>query len=259
MRVPFASRWRANRWHRCRSRIRGRSLQDAVATLPGWATEDNGLLHARGVDDGFLYVIDGVPVYERLDALNGIAPDTQSLASINVITGYVAPEFGYKAGGVIEVQSQPATERWRGTLDFGLGSNATTTLGAMAGGKLGPGVGLRLVGSSLRSDRFLDPFIPTTCTTPARRPRRREASTTIGGARDRLTLGWAIGRARYDVPNTDEQEAAGQDQRQRVWNGSASGSWQRVWSDRHRDARCRLPSPQRSGARGQRARCAALR
>ena len=98
------------------ARIRGRSLQDAIATLPGWATEDNGLLHARGVDDGFLYVIDGVPVYERLDALNGIAPDTQSLASISVITGYVAPEFGYKAGGVIEVQSQPATERWRGTL-----------------------------------------------------------------------------------------------------------------------------------------------
>ena len=35
--------------------------------MPGWATEDNGLLHSRGVDDGFLYVVDGVPVYERLD------------------------------------------------------------------------------------------------------------------------------------------------------------------------------------------------
>jgi carboxypeptidase family protein len=56
-------------------RSRARGLQEAVATLPGWATEDNGLLHARGVDDGFLYVIDGVPVYERLDAVSGIAPD----------------------------------------------------------------------------------------------------------------------------------------------------------------------------------------
>jgi hypothetical protein len=34
-------------------RISSRGLQDAVATTPGWASEDNGLLHARGVDDGF--------------------------------------------------------------------------------------------------------------------------------------------------------------------------------------------------------------
>ena len=213
------------------ARIRGRSLQDAIATLPGWATEDNGLLHTRGVDDGFLYVIDGVPVYERLDALNGNAPDTQSLASISVITGYVAPEFGYKAGGVIEVQSQPATERWRGTLDLGLGSNATTTLGAMAGGKLGRGVGLRLVGSSLRSDRFLDPVHPDNLHNTGSQATTSGGLDYDGGARDRVTLGWTIGRAKYDVPNTDEQEAAGQDQRQRVWNGSATGSWQRVWSD----------------------------
>jgi Carboxypeptidase regulatory-like domain len=52
-----------------------RGIQDVVATLPGWATEDNGLLHVRGTDDGFLYVIDGVPVYERLDQLNGLGPD----------------------------------------------------------------------------------------------------------------------------------------------------------------------------------------
>ena len=56
-------------------RAGARRLQDVVATLPGWATEDNGLLHSRGVDDGFLYVVDGVPVYERLDQTSGLAPD----------------------------------------------------------------------------------------------------------------------------------------------------------------------------------------
>ncbi len=34
----------------------GGGVQQLVATAPGWATEDNGLIHARGVDDGFLYV-----------------------------------------------------------------------------------------------------------------------------------------------------------------------------------------------------------
>ncbi len=94
-----------------------KGLQEAVATLPGWATEDNGLLHVRGIDDGFLYVIDGVPVYERLDQLSGLGPDLSTVESINVITGYMPAEFGYKAGGVIDVRSKSAADRlgraWR--------------------------------------------------------------------------------------------------------------------------------------------------
>ena len=66
-----------------------KGVQGAVATLPGWSSEDNGLLHVRGTDDGFLYVIDGVPVYERLDQLSGLGPDLSSPESISVITGYV--------------------------------------------------------------------------------------------------------------------------------------------------------------------------
>jgi outer membrane receptor protein involved in Fe transport len=177
-------------------------------------------------------VVDGVPVYERLDTLNGIAPDTQSLASINVVTGYVAPEFGYKAGGVIEVQSAAATDRWRGTGDFSVGRYSTTTGGGRAGGTIASGVRLRIEGSSLRSDRFLDPVDPDNLHNTG-----AQSSTSGGfdidrGGRDRVTLGWALGAARYDVPNTAEQEEAGQDQRQRVWSGSAFGTWQRAWSDR---------------------------
>lgn len=214
------------------TRVRPRSLQDAVATFPGWATEDNGLLHTRGVDDGFLYVVDGVPVYERLDTLNGLAPDTQALASISVVTGYVAPEFGYKAGGVIEVQSRSAAERWNGTGSFGFGSYATTSGDIVAGGALGRAVGLRLAGSSTRSDRFLDPVDPDNLHNSGSQAATSGGFDYRGGTRDRLNVGWSIGQARYDVPNTGEQEDAGQDQRQRVWNGAATGSWQRVWSGR---------------------------
>src|SRR5262249_40589881 len=36
---------------------RGRQLQELIATTPGTATENNGLLHLRGVDDGLLFVL----------------------------------------------------------------------------------------------------------------------------------------------------------------------------------------------------------
>ena len=90
------------------ARLRSRGLQQMLATLPGWADEDNGLLHVRGVDDGFLYVEDGVPVYDRVDTLFGIAPDPSAIESINVMTGYVPPQYGLKSGAVIEVQTAAA-------------------------------------------------------------------------------------------------------------------------------------------------------
>ncbi len=213
-------------------RARGRSLQDAVATLPGWATEDNGLLHARGVDDGFLYVIDGVPVYERLDTLNGVAPDTATIESINVVTGYVAPEFGYKAGGVIEVHSRSAAERWRASGDVGIGSFTTAQGGVMAGGQLSPRVGLRVSASSWRSDRFLDPVHPDNLHNTGRQAATSGALDVRGAGRDRASVGWMVGRASYAVPNTDEQDEAGQDQRQRVRGNALTASWQRTWDTR---------------------------
>lgn len=213
-------------------RTRGRSLQDAIATLPGWATEDNGLLHARGVDDGFLYVIEGVPVYERLDALNGVSPDTASISSINVVTGYVPPEFGYKAGGVIEVRSLAATDRWRATGDVGIGTFTTVQGGVVAGGRLSPSVGLRVSASSSRSDRFLDPVHPDNLHNAGSQGATSGDLDHRGARRDRVSLGWMVGRAAYDVPNTDEQDEAGQDQRQRVRTTALTGSWQRTWSDR---------------------------
>lgn len=212
-------------------RVRGRSLQDTIATLPGWGTEDNGLLHARGVDDGFLYVVDGVPVYERLDTLNGIAPETAALETVNVVTGYVAPEFGYKSGGVIEVQSASAAERWRGSGDISVGNFAAAQGGVTAGGLLSPRIGLRVSASTERSDRFLDPVHPDNLHNGGGESTTSGTLDSRGGA-NRVAFGWNAGRAQYDVPNTDEQEEAGQDQRQRVRAGAVTGSWQRAFSDR---------------------------
>ena len=120
---------------RAPARLRSRGLQDAIATTPGWATEDNGLLHVRGVDDGILYVVDGVPVYERLDGLFGVSPDPAMIDSVNIVTGYVPPEFGFKSGGVIEVRSASRTANaWLGTLDLGVGSDDGRDVSTVAGG-----------------------------------------------------------------------------------------------------------------------------
>ena len=215
---------------RAPARSRTRRLQDAVATLPGWATEDNGLLHSRGVDDGFLYVVDGVPVYERLDQTSGLGPDAATLDALTVVTGYVPPEFGFKSGGVVDVRTRAATGPWRGLAAIGGGSEDTLDGEASAGGALGGGVTLWLQGSGAGSSRYLDPVHPDNLQNEG------FSATTAGqliagsGERDRIVASWSAGGARFDVPNTEEQEAAGQDQRERLSQGAVTASWQRTWS-----------------------------
>jgi outer membrane receptor protein involved in Fe transport len=210
-------------------RVPGRALQDVVATLPGWFTEDNGLLHVRGVDDGFLYVIDGVPVYERLDAISGIAPDVSSIGSINVITGYVPPEFGLKAGGVIEVRSATA-DQWSADADVSLGTDVARDFSASVGGRLSDRVAVRAGGSGAASERFLDPVHPDNLHNEGGQISTFGQLELAATGADRVTANWGAGRSTFDVPNNAEQDEAGQDQRQRLRQGSITATWQRSWS-----------------------------
>ena len=231
---------------RAPSRIRGRGLQDAIATVPGWSTEDNGLLHARGVDDGFLYVIDGVPVYERLDGLFGIAPDPALIDSVTVSTGYIPPEFGLKSGGVIEVRSaERASDRWLSALEVAGGSDTSADVSGVAGGPLGRALALTLGIASQRSDRFLDPVHPDNL--------HNRGTGLSGGAQatwqvspaSRLTAVVGFGRTQFDVPHGEDQEEAGQDQRQRTLQRWQTVSWQRAWSA---NAVSQIAGYQRSGS-----------
>jgi outer membrane receptor protein involved in Fe transport len=205
-------------------------LQDAVATLPGWATEDNGLLHSRGVDDGFLYVVDGVPVYERVDQLSGLAPDAGTIDALTVITGYLPPEFGYKAGGVIDVRTRAAAGAWRGLASMSGGSDAAVDGDGSSGGAIGDGATLWLQASGLRSHRFLDPVDPDNLHNHGGAARTAGQITAGSGVRDRLVASWQAGRARFDVPNSRGQHDAGQDARQAMAQGALAATWQRTWA-----------------------------
>ena len=215
---------------RAPARIRSRGLQDAIATVPGWSTEDNGLLHVRGVDDGFLYVIDGVPVYERLDGLFGMTPDPAMVDSLTIVTGYIPPEYGWKAGGVIEVRSaaRPA-DAWAGALDASGGADATRDVSVVSGGPLGSRASLTLGLARQSSSRFLDPVHPGNL---HNRGRAWSGGAQLGWgapADSLLTAVAGFGTSAFEVPHGEPQAAAGQDQRQRIDNGWQSLSWQKAW------------------------------
>ena len=212
------------------ARLSSRSLQQMLATLPGWSSEDNGLVHVRGVDDGFLYVEDGVPVYDRVDQLFGVAPDPASIGSLHVMTGYVPAEYGLKSGAVIEIRSTAVPrQRWTGQFDAGTGSDALAAGRAFASGPLG-GADLAVNAAGERSDRFLDPVHPDNFHNTGGSASGGVRASLAPTAADRLNLSASYGGGNFEVPHGELQEEAGQDQRESLRQGSANGSWQRSWS-----------------------------
>jgi outer membrane receptor for ferrienterochelin and colicin len=227
-------------------RISSRGLQDAIATTPGWATEDNGLLHARGVDDGFLYVVDGVPMYERMDSLHGVAPDPEMVDSLNVLVGHVPPEFGFKSGGVIEVRtSSQRANSWLGSVQGMAGSDATFQGSSVFGGPLTASTALTFGASGQQSDRFLDPVHPDNLHNAGNALNATAEFSWLVSPSSTVSVVGGAGRSHFDVPHNEEQEEAGQDQRQENVQTWQTASWQRAWSG---DTVSQVASYHRSGS-----------
>ncbi|MEZ5419366.1 MAG: TonB-dependent receptor [Vicinamibacterales bacterium] len=207
-----------------------RALPRALAATPGWAEEDNGLLHVRGVDDGLLYVEDGVPVYDRVDVAFGLPPSLPGAGTVTITTGHTPAQFGLKSGAVVFVDSLPSPGRWVGETRAGSGSSDLASTSAAAGGPAARGVDLFASTVAERSSRFLDPVHPdnlhNTGGVAAGSLRLRARLPRSG----QLTAVARLGRSLYDVPHGDAQDAAGQDQRQRIVQGGTSLAWQQAFA-----------------------------
>jgi outer membrane receptor protein involved in Fe transport len=210
---------------------RSRGLQNILATTPGWTTENNGLLHIRGVDDGILYVVDGIPTIDRVDSLFASSPDAEMIRSIEIITGNIPAEFGGRSGAVVTVQPKSGIDSFlMGSLSSGIGSFNTRELITSFGGAINPNLGIFLNASANRSNRFLDPVDERNFNNRGGALKLNFRSDWHPTANDILLFNIAANGTDLRVPNRFEQEESGQRQRQQLRDNSQSVSWQRVWS-----------------------------
>ena len=213
------------------SGLRNRQLQKVIATAPGWRVENDGLLHIRGVDDGTLYVIDGVPVTDRLDVVSGNAYDTETIRSLNVITGGIPAEFGGRSGAVVTIQSKSTIgERFTGGFSLGGGSFGTGEMNATIGGGLQKKLGIFVNASGNRSRRFLDPVDPGNFNNRGGALGLHLRTDWRPTANDMVLFTFATNGSDFHITNDPEQELAGQRQRQELRDNRQSIRWQRVWA-----------------------------
>ena len=192
--------------------VPGRSLQDLVNSQPGWLYEGNAVLHPRGSEYQTQFVVDGIPLTDDRSPSFGPPMDADDLESLSIYTAGIPAEYGRKMGGVVEVNTlqdpQPGLHGQVVLSGGSFDSAAAAAKGQYGWGKNTFGVSA----SGAMTDHYLNPVVT----------QNYSNTGTIGvfsanyerdlTPKDRLRFIVDHALARYDIPNEQVQQAAGQRQ-----------------------------------------------
>ena len=190
----------------------GRSLQDLVNSQPGWLYEGNAVLHPRGAEYQTQFVVDGIPLTDNRSPGDGPEIEADDVDSMRIYTAGIPAEFGRKMGGVIEVNTLKDAKRGlHGQVNLSGGSFDTAATFAQAQYAWKAGVlGASAAGSM--TSHYLNPVVPENYTnngTTGDFSLHYERDLTPD---DRLGLSVRHALSRFQIPNEQVQQAAGQRQ-----------------------------------------------
>lgn len=192
------------------SSIPGRSLQDLVNSQPGWLYEGNAVLHPRGSEYQTQFVVDGIPLTDNRSPSFGPEIEADDVLSMTIYTAGTPAEYGRKMGGVVELNTlQDTTAGFHGEVIFSGGSYDTA--GAFFRSQYV--WGKNTLGVSASGDgtaHYLNPVVTQNYTN-----RGTAGDFSVNYERDftpndRLTMSVRHELSRYELPNEDTQESAGQ-------------------------------------------------
>jgi hypothetical protein len=192
------------------SSIPGRSIQDLLNSQPGWLYEGNAVLHPRGSEYQTQFVVDGIPLTDDRSPSFGPQIEADDVQSISIYTAGIPAEYGRKMGGVVEVNTLQNPEPGfhgeavlsGGSFDsaeaFAHGQYAwdNNVFGASASGGMTSHYLNPVVVQNYMNSGTLGDFSANY---------QRDLTT-----KDRVSLTVRHELSRYELPNEDVQQAAGQ-------------------------------------------------
>ncbi len=127
-------------------------------TTPGVAADSNGLFHGLGDHASNSFSVDGQPISDQQSKVFSNQIPSESIQSMEVISGAPPAEFGDKTSLVIKVTTRSGlgVDKPHGSVNFSYGSFGTPSISADLGYG-GKNWGNFIALSGLRSGRFLDP------------------------------------------------------------------------------------------------------
>jgi hypothetical protein len=191
----------------------------SILTLatPGVAADSNGVFHPLGEHAETSFSVDGQPISDQQSRIFSNQISANTIQEMRTLQGAPPAEFGDKTSLIVEATTRSGltTGKASGTISMGYGSFATpTTSVTLASGSSRWGNFLALDG--VNSHRFLDApeFQPLHANGNAENLFDRIDWRASNATSVHLNLSTA--RSWFQAPNTYDQQAAGQDQRQHM-------------------------------------------
>ncbi|MEZ5419822.1 MAG: TonB-dependent receptor [Vicinamibacterales bacterium] len=198
--------------------VTSRGLEAVLVGFPGFSQNANGAIHPRGAHNQMTFVVDGLPISDQLTGAFANALDVGVVQTAELITGHVPAEFGGKVSGVAILGSRSGFGTGRastGSVAVGAGGFGTTQGSAQWGGERG-GAGYFTSITALDTDRFLDAVSLDNLHNHGRMVRGYGRVDLRASPRDTVRVHAMGGLSRFELANRRSQQAAGQDQRQRL-------------------------------------------
>ncbi len=209
------------------SAVQSRAMESIILATPGFIQDENGRFHFRGSHGQVMYVIDGVPVTDQVQATFSNSLDPSQVESLEIITGGISAEYGGKPGAVVNLTSKSGLgtpNGFQGEVSLGAARFNTHEAGLeVRGGADSFGYFITAAGSE--SNRFLDPVNFDNLHNHGTTGRIFGRFDWTLGQSDTLRLSMGGGQTDRDVVNLASQQAAGQNQRVHNSDANLSLGW----------------------------------
>ncbi len=209
-----------------------KGMSAIIETIPGAVPEENGRMHVRGAETQPQVVLDGVPLADNLTGSFATGLDTENLHAAQILTGSMPAEYGDKLSAVVNLTSKSGLDMpLQGALSVSGGSLISQATDVEFGGHAG-NFGFFVTADGNHSDRFLDPPEIGNFHNSGAIAHLFTRFDWLPTKIDSLRLSLATDGSDFQVPNTADQQDAGQRQTQKLRDDFQSLAWSRVLSDR---------------------------
>ena len=111
-------------------------MNQVIIRSPGVAEDSFGQLHVRGDHANLQYRINGVVIPDAMSGF-GQALDTRFADQINILTGALPAQYGYRTAGIVDIQTKEAGAESGGRVSVMGGSHDDREIGGELSGKKG--------------------------------------------------------------------------------------------------------------------------
>jgi hypothetical protein len=210
----------------------GSGLSEAVTMMaPGVVNDSNGFFHPLGDHASYSMQLDGQPINDQFSKNFSTQIPLDALQSAEITTGFPGAQYGEKTSLIMNTTTRSGLglAKPTGSFSASYGSFGTTEE-SVAFGVGSTKLGNFFAGTGSRSGRFLDTpeFVPIHDI--GNNGALFDRFDYLLSGKDVVHLNLFAGRNWFQIPNSFDQAATNQDQRQRVMSFNVAPGYQHSFS-----------------------------